>query len=116
MIYDGVTMNTNEFNALKELAVEIVEQFEVGHTKTQVGTMGFSTGLGHKFHLSDYSIKKDIINHLQSLPLNGASDSLVGLHSVLSGMRDIQFSPANGARTGKYIINSAKMVKVYGVP
>uniref|UniRef100_A0A669B5G4 VWFA domain-containing protein n=1 Tax=Oreochromis niloticus TaxID=8128 RepID=A0A669B5G4_ORENI len=79
-----------------EFVREFVKQIEIGPKKAQVALIQYSTEPTTEFLLNKYSLKDDIINHLDNMKLKGGSTVNTGV--ALDYVKNNVFTASSGSR------------------
>ncbi|KAL3970221.1 piezo-type mechanosensitive ion channel component 1/2 [Sarotherodon galilaeus] len=79
-----------------EFVREFVKQIEIGPKKAQVALIQYSTEPTTEFLLNKYSLKDDIINHLDNMKLKGGSTVNTG--KALDYVKNNVFTASSGSR------------------
>lgn len=74
----------------------IVKQFEIGPTYTQVGAVTFGQTYWHKFHLNTYTDKKSLLAAIKRIRYRAGSYTNTG--DAIQYMNEKMFSPEHGDR------------------
>ncbi|KAK9396450.1 collagen alpha-6VI chain-like [Crotalus adamanteus] len=90
------SMGSANFEKVKKVIVQIVEQLDIGSKKYQIGLAQYSEGGKVEFLLNRYKTKKDILNHIQQSTVFMGGPLKTG--SALQFLREVYFVEKAGSR------------------
>ncbi|XP_039192174.1 collagen alpha-4(VI) chain-like isoform X2 [Crotalus tigris] len=90
------SMGSANFEKVKKVIVQIVEQLDIGSKKYQIGLAQYSEGGKVEFLLNRYKTKKDILNHIQQSTVFMGGPLKTG--SALRFLREVYFVEKAGSR------------------
>ncbi|XP_015669852.1 collagen alpha-6(VI) chain-like [Protobothrops mucrosquamatus] len=90
------SMGSANFEKVKKVIVQIVEQLDIGPKKYQIGLAQYSEGGKVEFLLNRYKTKKDILNHIQQSTVFMGGPLKTG--SALQFLREVYFVEKAGSR------------------
>lgn len=90
------SMGSANFEKVKKVIVQIVEQLDIGAKKHQIGLAQYSEGGKVEFLLNRYKTKKDILNHIQQSTVFMGGPLKTG--SALQFLRKVYFVEKAGSR------------------
>nr|XP_015212362.1 PREDICTED: collagen alpha-6(VI) chain-like isoform X2 [Lepisosteus oculatus] len=89
------SIGTENFQQIRDFLYALIDSFDVGADKVQIGLIQYSNSPRTEFTLNQYQNKQDILTYIQSLPYKGGG-TRTGLG--LSYMLDNHFTEAAGSR------------------
>ncbi|KAG8139283.1 hypothetical protein E2320_002068 [Naja naja] len=90
------SMGSANFEEVKRIISQIVEQLDIGPKKYQIGLAQYSEGGKVEFLLNRYKTKKDILNHIQQTTVFMGGPLRTG--SALQFLREVYFVEKAGSR------------------
>ncbi|MBN3325894.1 CO6A6 protein, partial [Atractosteus spatula] len=92
------SIGTENFQQIRDFLYALIDSFDVGADKVQIGLIQYSNSPRTEFTLNQYQKKQDILTYIQSLLYKGGG-TRTGLG--LSYMLDNHFTEAAGSRAGE---------------
>ncbi|XP_047457590.1 collagen alpha-3(VI) chain-like [Mugil cephalus] len=98
-LLDGSDDMQSSESQILEFVKDFVKQIEIGPRDVQVALVQYSTEPTTDFLLNKYSVKEDVLSHLNNVKLNGGLEVKTGV--ALSYVENNVFTVSSGSRAGQ---------------